>query len=70
MIDTSKPEKEVLFLISQGVFLQIVKHQCENILKVLDYCLELDERRPTPKFITYFSKTKYSNQSICLIRLM
>ena len=61
MIDTSKPEKEVLFLISQGVFfLQIVKHQCENILKVLDYCLELDERRPTPKFITYFSKTKYS----------
>ena len=48
------------FLISQGVlFLQIAKHQCENILKILDLCLDLDERRPEPKFIT-FHENRYS----------
>lgn len=61
MVDSTRSENEMLFLISQGVlFLQIAKHQCENILKILDLCLDLDERRPEPKFITFFTKNRYS----------
>lgn len=61
MASTDRSENEKLFFISQGVFfLQIVRHQCENIVKVLEFCLDLDERRPTPKLVTYFTKGKYS----------
>ncbi|EMG51116.1 hypothetical protein G210_5978 [Candida maltosa Xu316] len=61
MTEDEKNDTELLFLISQGVlFLQIAKHQCENIMLILDFCLELDERRPTPSFITFFTKNKYS----------
>ncbi|KAI5964706.1 uncharacterized protein KGF55_001775 [Candida pseudojiufengensis] len=60
MIDNSRTEDALLFLISQGVlFLQIARLQCQNLLELLDFCTDLDERRPTPKFITTFTKTKY-----------
>lgn len=61
MIDENHSEEWLLFLISQGVlFLQIARHQCENIIKLFDLFIDIDEKRPTPKFITYFTKTKYS----------
>ncbi|KAI5957510.1 hypothetical protein KGF57_003204 [Candida theae] len=61
MIDSNQSEEWLLFLISQGVlFLQIARHQCENLVKLIDLLIDLDERRPTPKFITYFTKNKYS----------
>ncbi|KAI5951737.1 hypothetical protein KGF54_004812 [Candida jiufengensis] len=60
MFDNSRTEEALLFLISQGVlFLQIARLQCSNLLDLLDFCIDLDERRPTPKFITSFTKTKY-----------
>ncbi|KAI3402405.1 hypothetical protein KGF56_004813 [Candida oxycetoniae] len=61
MFDSTKSEESLLFLISQGVlFLQTNRYQCDKIIKLLDLFIDLDERRPTPKFITYFTKTKYS----------
>ncbi|RCK54439.1 Uncharacterized protein C57A7.05 [Candida viswanathii] len=61
MVNSQKTENEKLFFISQGIFfLQIVSHQCENIIKVLDFCMDLDERRPTPILVTHFTKNKYS----------
>ncbi|KAI5953887.1 hypothetical protein CANMA_004726 [Candida margitis] len=61
MLDSTQNEEALLFLISQGVlFLQIARHQCENIVKLFDLFIDIDEKRPTPKFITYFTKTKYS----------
>ncbi|CAK9440451.1 uncharacterized protein LODBEIA_P45510 [Lodderomyces beijingensis] len=61
MLDTARTEEVLLFLISQGIlFLQIAKYQLEKITALLDFAIELDERRPTPKFITYFTACKYS----------
>lgn len=61
MLDNSRSEEWLLFLISQGVlFLQIARHQCDNIVKLIDLLIDLDEKRPTPTFISYFTKTKYS----------
>lgn len=61
MLDSNRSEEWLLFLISQGVlFLQIARHQCDNIVKLIDLFIDIDQRRPTPKFVSYFTKTKYS----------
>ncbi|CAI5756780.1 unnamed protein product [Candida verbasci] len=61
MFHDSRNEDSLLFLISQGIlFLQISKHQLDNLIKLIDFALDLDERRPTPQFITFFTKTKFA----------
>ncbi|WLF77477.1 hypothetical protein PVL30_001195 [Lodderomyces elongisporus] len=61
MFDNAKSEETVLFLVSQGVlFLQIARYQLDKIVAMLDMFIDIDERRPTPKFITFFTKSRYS----------
>ncbi|ODV68426.1 hypothetical protein HYPBUDRAFT_4534 [Hyphopichia burtonii NRRL Y-1933] len=64
MREANKNEETVLTFISQSSLLFfIVQEQCKELIKVIDLFLDLDESRPKPMIITYFTHSNYSTKS-------
>ncbi|CUM66035.1 uncharacterized protein PRCAT00003689001 [Priceomyces carsonii] len=57
--DASRSEESLLALISQtSLVIHLLESHCRQLQRILDLFLSIDETRPVPKFITYFTRSK------------
>ncbi|KAK6460282.1 hypothetical protein DFJ63DRAFT_247994 [Scheffersomyces coipomensis] len=55
----TRNEETLLCLLNQTcLFIHLVKGQCKQLLKIMDLFLSIDETRPVPTLITWFTKSK------------